>query len=136
VPAGFINVLLCQVNEQMNMMQVEFISIEDEEKDLILSFAFKDEILGIKSLILLRTSEFEFMLPNSERGVSVSLDNNEIENDLLTKVKFKLNNVEIFTQSTTYELNLNKVNQDDIDQIFKVLNKMNFDKSFEISNNA
>jgi hypothetical protein len=120
----------------MNMMQVEFISIEDEEKDLILSFAFKDEILGIKSLILLRTSEFEFMLPNSERGVSVSLDNNEIENDLLTKVKFKLNNVEIFTQSTTYELNLNKVNQDDIDQIFKVLNKMNFDKSFEISNNA
>ena len=55
------------------MELVSFISIEDEPPDLILSFAiWQPELDDIRSLILLRTPEYEFILDEAERGVKVS----------------------------------------------------------------
>jgi len=55
------------------MELVSFISIEDEPPDLILSFAiWQPELEDIRSLILLRTPEYEFILDEAERGVKVS----------------------------------------------------------------
>lgn len=41
------------------MHKVEFISLEEDDKDLIVSFAIEDSRLGVKSLILHRTLFFE-----------------------------------------------------------------------------
>jgi len=47
----------------------------EEGDDLIVSFAIECSEPGdVKSLILLRTPEFEFILDEDERGVSVSHD--------------------------------------------------------------
>ena len=55
------------------MELVSFISIEDEPPDLILSFAiWQPELEDIRSLIFLRTPEYEFILDETERGVKVS----------------------------------------------------------------
>ncbi len=55
------------------MELVSFISIEDDPPDLILSFAiWQPELEDIRSLILLRTPEYESILDETERGVKVS----------------------------------------------------------------
>jgi hypothetical protein len=50
-----------------------FLSIEDEEPDLIFCFALEDPELPVRSLILMRTPVFENLLPPEERGVSVTM---------------------------------------------------------------
>lgn len=50
------------------MDRVQFISIEDSEPDLILSFALDDGEIGVKSLTLIRTPPYEIFLSELERG--------------------------------------------------------------------
>ena len=61
------------VRGKRTMELVSFISIEDEPPDLILSFAiWQPELDDIRSLILMRTPEYEIILDEAERGVKVS----------------------------------------------------------------
>ncbi|RZB30560.1 MAG: hypothetical protein SRB1_02840 [Desulfobacteraceae bacterium Eth-SRB1] len=48
--------------------KVKFINLEEDDKDLIVSFALDDPEMGVKSLILLRTLFFEEVLDEKERG--------------------------------------------------------------------
>jgi len=116
------------------MELVSFISIEDEPPDLILSFAiWQPELVNIRSLILLRTPEYEFILDETERGVKVSdeamLDDEE---DMLKEIEFGDDFVRIITDHHQFDLDLRKVDQEDIEQTKTFLNRMNFDNRFEI----
>jgi len=80
------------------MERVQFIEIDDEEPDLILSFALDDSALGIKSLVLQWTPKYEVLVPEYERGVHVSLEGDEnIERNLLVSVKIEVVTVTIST---------------------------------------
>lgn len=46
----------------MNLRKVQFITLEEDEKDLIVSFALEDNHGDIESLILLRTLLYEEVL--------------------------------------------------------------------------
>ena len=116
------------------MENVSFISIEDEPPDLILSFAvWEPDLENIRSLILLRTPEFEFALDESERGVKVSdeawLDD---EDDMLENIEFGDDFVKIISIHHQFELDLRKVDEEEIEQAKILLKKMNFDNRFEI----
>ena len=116
------------------MELVSFISIEDEPPDLILSFAiWQPELEDIRSLILLRTPEYEFILDETERGVKVSdealLDN---EDDMLKEIEFGDDFMRIITDHHQFDLDLRKVDQEDIEQAKTFLNRMNFNDRFEI----
>jgi len=116
------------------MELVSFISIEDDPPDLILSFAiWQPELEDIKSLILLRTPKYEFMLDESERGVKVSdealLDE---EDTMLEEIEFGDDYVRVITNYHQFELDLRKVDNDDIEQAKIFLKKMNFDNRFKI----
>ena len=54
--------------------KVQFISLEEDDKDFIVSFVVDDSEIGIKSLILLRTLFFEEVLDEEKRRVKVSND--------------------------------------------------------------
>ena len=113
---------------------VSFISIEDDPPDLIISFAvWQPELDDIRSIILMRTPEFEFLLDESERGVAVS---DEIwtndEEDRLNKVELIDNIVKITANYHQFELDLRKVDKEEVDQAKAILQKMNFDHSFEM----
>ena len=56
------------------MDTVNFMEIEEDEKDLIISFALYDGDGDIRSLILHRTLFYEFIMPDEERGTKVSLE--------------------------------------------------------------
>jgi hypothetical protein len=116
------------------METVSFIDFEDDPPDLIISFAVRQpELDDIRSIILMRTPEFEFLLDERERGVAVS---DEIwtndEEERLNKVKLIDNIVKITTNYHQFELDLRKVDKEEVDQAKAILQKMNFDHSFEM----
>ena len=113
---------------------VSFISIEDNPPDLILSFAlWQADIDDIRSLILMRTPKYEVFLYESERGVRVSDEAwlNE-EDDMLKKIEFGDNLVRIITNHHQFELDLRKIDKEEIEQAKIFLERMNFDNCFEI----
>ena len=118
----------------MNVAQ--FISIEDEGTDLILSFAIDDETLGIRSLILMRTPKFEMLIPEDERGVSVSFEGQSEydQNDLLVKANIFKDQAAFVTRDNKYEVDISRIDSSDKKDMLQLLNKMNFDASFEVKN--
>jgi hypothetical protein len=113
---------------------VSFISIEDDPPDLILSFAlWQADLDDIRSLILMRTPEYEVFLDESERGVKVSDEAwlNE-EDDMLKKIEFGDDLVRIITNHYQFELDLRKVEKEEIEQAKTILERMNFDDCFEM----
>ncbi|NIN01220.1 MAG: hypothetical protein GTO24_24945 [candidate division Zixibacteria bacterium] len=116
------------------MELVSFISIEDEPPDLILSFAiWQPELDDIRSLILMRTPKYEFILDEAERGVKVSDEDwPDDEEDILEEVEFGDDFVRIITSHHQFELDLRKVDKEEIEQAKTFLNRMNFDNCFEM----
>ena len=116
------------------MELVSFISIEDEPPDLILSFAiWQPDLEDIKSLILLRTPEYEFILDETERGVKVSDETfMDEEDDMLKEIEFSNDFVTIITEQHQFDLDLRKIDKEDIEQAKTFLKKMNYDNRFEI----
>jgi len=113
---------------------VSFIDIEDSPPDLILSFAvWQPELDDIRSIILMRTPDFELLLDESDRGVNVSdeawIDD---EDERLNQIEFVDNLVRITTNAHQLELDLRKVDKEEIEQAKAILQKMNFDHNFEM----
>ena len=105
-----------------HMLRVEFITTEDEE-DLIVSFALAPA--AHESLTLLRSPQYEFLLPEYERGISVSkLNPKDQERDLLRQVHWRDTSVTLRTQRHEYTLDISALAQDDIDEAKKVLREM------------
>ncbi|MBW2240181.1 MAG: hypothetical protein JRF39_14405 [Deltaproteobacteria bacterium] len=116
------------------METVSFISIEDDPPDLILSFAiWEPELDDIRSLILLRTPEYEVFLDEYERGVKVTDEAwlND-EDEMLKTIEFGDDFVRIITNHHQFELDLGKIDKKEIKQAKKLVVRMNFDNRFEI----
>ena len=122
----------------MKMEKVLFISAEDDE-DLIVSFVTpgggygEGNVIDVKSLILLRSPKFEFALYEYERGVNVSYGElPDDEYDLLEQIEFRSDAVHIKTPRRTYDFDISGVDDDEIADAKKVLEKMNFDGGFDL----
>ena len=74
-----------------------------------------------------------FMLDETGRGVKVSDEtfSNEAD-DMLKEIEFGEDFVRIFTDHHQFELDLRKVDKEDIEQAKAFLKRMNFDNRFEI----
>src|SRR5215207_2518772 len=113
---------------------VWFITVKDEDKDLIVSFAI---MLGehgeVASLTLLRTPEYEVFLPPDERRVNVSHElHPETEEDWLVAVRFGSTRVSIEATSRRYLLDVSRVDADELTAARDVLRQMNFEGRFEL----
>jgi len=119
------------------MERVSFITTETGD-DLILAFAVQrpDDPSEIDSLILLRTPKYECFLEEHERGVGVSFERHEHdEHDLLQKFDYAKADsiVRIQTVSQQYELDVRKIDPDELKEMRKLLKKMNYDQKFQTS---
>lgn len=117
------------------MEYVSFISIEDDPPDLILSFAiWNPELENVRSIILLRTPQYEFILDEGERGINVSDEAwvND-EDEMLKEIKFEGDTVSIATENHEFELSIRRVDAGEIRGAKRILKKMNFDNRFEIT---
>jgi hypothetical protein len=120
------------------MERVTFITTETGD-DLMLCFAVQhpDDPAEIQSLTLTRTPETEFIFEEEERGVKVSFERDEDEDQCDTLEKFAYAKAEgivrIKTNFVEYELDVRKVDPDELNDMRKVLKKMNFDEKFQVS---
>ena len=104
------------------MLRVEFITTEDEQ-DLIVSFALAPA--AHRSLTLLRSPQYEFLLPEYEHGVSVStLDPTKQEKDLLRLVRWHGTGVTVKTDRHECKLDIFAVAEKEILTAKAVLRKM------------
>ncbi|MGR9012294.1 MAG: hypothetical protein ACU83U_01480 [Gammaproteobacteria bacterium] len=114
---------------------VQFINLEDDDKDLIVSFAVDDGNQGIKSLILHRQLFFEGLLPDEERGVIVSFEGDSFEQeDFNMLISIKISNLIIEIKSThrEYLLDISNLGDKEKENLVKLLNKQNYDNRFTI----
>jgi len=113
------------------MQSVLFISVEDEEPDLILSFALKPS--AETSLTLIRTPKYESILDESERGVSISAGNSNLPmRNTLVSVHWTMDRVEIVSAYSRHTLDIASVDREEVEQAKLMLQIMNFDQRFQI----
>jgi hypothetical protein len=123
------------------MERVAFITSELGD-DLIVSFAVEKpgEPGEVESLILLRTMKYEHLLLPEERGVSVSFDRfrDVDDRDLLQEVRYSESEmtVHIETNLRSYDLDVRKVDDDELAEMRKVFHRMNRDGPLHGSRNC
>lgn len=128
---------LDETRSHIMIHRVQFISLEEDEKDLILSFVVEDGNMGVKTLLLHRTLFFEELLDDEERGVIVSLEDDELEPEkeyFNTLTKFRMHNdkVEIISRFREYTIDVSRIEKSDIKDMVKLLKRQNFDSRFII----
>jgi hypothetical protein len=116
---------------------VAFISCETGT-DLIVSFAVctPEDSSEVESLTLMRTPKYEGLLYEWERGATVSFEREEKEEDevvLLREVKYAAEEkvVTVTSDHGVYELDVQKVDPEELKEMRRVLRKMNHDSSIK-----
>jgi hypothetical protein len=112
------------------MERVVFITTEGGD-DLIVAFAVMDptDPFQIENLMLLWTPKYDHLLPPEERGVSVSFERfpaDGLENDLVTEARDSPSEqiVQIASSGRSYELDVRKVEPDELAAMRRTLGKM------------
>lgn len=119
------------------MELVAFITTETGT-DLIVSFAvgIPNDPTDVESLTIIRTPKHEKLLYEWERGASVSFDRDDQDDEvvLLREVKYspEEKTVVVSSDRQTYELDLRKVETDEVAEMCAVFRKMNFDRSINL----
>ena len=115
------------------MDHVDFITTETGD-DLIVSFAIcGDEPGEVRSVTLLRTPKYEFIMDASERGVPVS--DEDLENDdrnILESITFLGFQVHIVSRLTEHRLDCIDVDPTEVADAKKIVHQMNFDNQFRV----
>lgn len=114
---------------------VNFMVIEEDEKDLIVSFALDDGDGGIKTLILHRMLLYEFIMPDEERGTKVSLEGDQLDEEHLNTLEcfeFNVPVLRIKSRFRSYELDAQNLEAEELEQLTESLARQNYDSRFEI----
>ena len=112
---------------------VKFINLEEDEKDIIVSFAIQDSEIDVRSLILHRTLLLEEMLNEDEKGVIVSFEGENLENEntnTLSNIEINNKEINIITKYSNYKLDITKIDNEDIENIVSLVTKQNYDNRF------
>ena len=103
------------------MRRVELITVKDAP-DLIVSFALAPS--GHRSLTLIRSPQYENLLLEEERGVTISPPDRGEVRDRLVAVDWKLPRVELKTEKHRYVVDVSAVADDELADALRVLTKM------------
>ena len=116
------------------MERVAFITTEQRDADLIVSFAIEGEAPGeVKSLILMRSPKYEFVFDDHERGVNVSHEDfPERDDELLRRFEVASDVVTVESTHNRFELDVSRLERNEIAKACAILRKMNFDGRFEL----
>lgn len=87
----------------------------------------------IISLTLLRTPKYEFIFYPNERGISVSWEEDEDEEEQLLKIKYSGDIVKLNTTRREFILDVFHIDDGDLIRMCKVFHKMNFDKAIKLT---
>ncbi|MCW8933208.1 MAG: hypothetical protein OQK98_00655 [Gammaproteobacteria bacterium] len=115
----------------------KFVNLEEDDKDIIVSFAIQDNEIDVRSLILHRMLFLEEMLDENEKGVIVSLEGENLENEntnTLSIIKINNNEINIISKYSKYMIDITKIDKKGKEDILSLLTKQNYDNRFIIEN--
>ncbi len=116
------------------MHTVEFIALEDEDQDFVISFALAPQ--AANSITLHRTPKYESLLPEEERGVVVAAGVfGTDERELLVRIQISSKDsvASIISTKKTYDLSLAHIEAEDLEDAVALLHRMNFDSRFVVN---
>jgi hypothetical protein len=120
------------------MELVAFITCETGT-DLIVSFAVcgLEDASQVESLTLMRTPKYEGLLPEGERGATVSFERERRSDDgfiMLREVRYEPERKMVLVTSfrRVYELDVRKVSPEELKKMSRVLRQMNHDSSIKL----
>jgi hypothetical protein len=119
----------------VEMERVEFFNLEEDENDLIVSFAIAHDYIGVKSLILHRTILYEEVLDEEDRGVRVSMEGENLKSDnrdLLQNFRIDDNEIEIVATFSKYNLDISRIDSSEVADMLELVRKQNHDERFTI----
>jgi len=114
---------------------VQFISLEEDDKDLMVIFALDDPEFGVRSLILLRTLFYEELMDKEEQGVKVWMEGDDLEKEylnVLNSIRIGEEEIEIKALFREYLLDTSKIEESEIQELLELLKKQNYDNKFAI----
>jgi hypothetical protein len=110
-------------------------TIEEDEKDIVISFALDDDNGDIRSLILHRTLFYEHIMPEEERGTMVSLEREYLEEEHLNTleyIEFDKPVLRIKARLRSYEVDAHRLEPEELEELKKTLAHQNYDNRFKI----
>jgi hypothetical protein len=118
------------------MDRVNFIYTE-VGTDIILSLSFdEDTEFGIEGFIMIRTPKYEFLLLPHERGASINWDEEADTIDIIKEITCVGNEITFASTSRSYQFDISNLTKDEMNELWKTVDRMNFDKSIKISRKA
>ena len=112
-----------------------FISLEETDKDIIVSFAIDNNNTGISSLTLHRNLFFEEILPEEKRGVHVTYESDRYEQEdfnMLKNIKISSEKVLIESSFRQYKVDISNIEKEEIYNMIETPSKQNYDERFEL----
>jgi hypothetical protein len=118
------------------MDRVNFIYTE-VGTDIILSLSFdEDTEFGIGGFIIVRTPEYEFALPPHERGACINWHGETDTMELIKEITSIGNEITFVSKVRSYQFDISRLSKDEMNGVWKTIDRMNFDKSIKISRKA
>ncbi len=115
------------------MDKVNFIHTE-VGTDIIVSLSFDENTeFGIEGFTIIRTPKFEFILSPHERGGCINWDEETDTREIIKEVPCKGNEITFVSNIRSYQFDISKVRQEEIDDFWKTIDRMNFDRSIKIN---
>ena len=116
--------------------KVRSIVLEENDKDLVISFVLLDPKLGASTLTLIRTQFYEELLNDEMKGVHISMTRDSLQEEVfntLTSINISDDNIDISSSLDEYHLDVSDISAIDMKNMLLLLNKQNSDNQFVLN---
>ncbi len=115
------------------MDRVNFIHTE-VGTDIILSLSFDEGTeFGIDGFTIARTPKYELLLLPHERGASINWDEETDTIEIIREIICVGNEITFESTLRSYQFDISNLSRDEMNELWKTVDRMNFDKSMKIS---
>ena len=115
------------------MDKVNFIHTE-VGTDIMLSLSFDEGAeFGIEGFIIVRTPKYEFLLLPHERGASVNWDEETDTIEIIKEITCVGDKITFASNLRSYQFDISNLTKDEMNELWKTVDRMNFDKSIKIN---
>lgn len=119
--------------QRKDIDKVNFIHTE-VGTDIIISLSFDENTeFGIDGFTIIRTPKFEFALSPYERGACINWDEETDTREIIKEITCKGNEITFVSNIRSYQFDISKVSKEEINDLWKTIDRMNFDGSIKIN---
>lgn len=117
----------------MDMDKVNFIYTEVGTDIIVSPSIDEDTEFGIDGFTIIRTPKYEFILLPHERGACLNWDEETDTREIIKEITCIGNEITFVSNIKSYQFDISNLSKDELNELRKTIDRMNFDKSIQIS---